>query len=93
MKAHKKMHVCAHHPDLEDLSALLPSDTAEKRAQEPGQASVYQGLAAPGCPNDVAIEAVDHEDESAPEGRPTGIILAPHRAQLSRVNSRPKEVL
>ena len=84
MEPHEKMHVCAHHPDLEDLSAFLPSDTAEERAQEPGQASVYQRLAAPGCPNDVAIEAVDHEDESAPEGRPTGIILAPHRAQWAR---------
>jgi len=60
VKPHNKMHVCAHHPDLEDLRAFLPSDTAEELAQEPGQASVYQGLAAPGCPNDVAIEAVDH---------------------------------
>src|SRR5256885_15407527 len=84
MEPHEKMHVCAHHPDLEDLSAFLPSDTAEERAQEPGQASVYQRLAAPGCPNDVAIEAGGHQGENAPRGPPNRILLAPHQGPKAR---------
>ena len=53
---------------LQDLTALLHSESAEERAQEPGEARIDQALAAPGSPNDVVIEAVDRDDEFAREG-------------------------
>jgi len=57
---HQQMQVRSHDPDLQDPSALLGRDAAEKSAEEPRQTGIDERCAKARGPDDVTIDAVDH---------------------------------
>src|SRR2546426_2700568 len=60
MKSHQYVHVGPNHPDFEDMRSLLTGDLPEEPGEEAGQADVDQGLPVASCPNDVAVDTVEH---------------------------------
>jgi len=58
-----------HHPQLEQMGALLPGNSTQELHEKPREPDVNERCPAAGSPDDVAVEAVKHTGELMRSGR------------------------
>jgi hypothetical protein len=61
--ATEEMDMGSHHPELEEMGALLPRDSTQEFHEKPREPRVNERGPVAGSPNDVAVEAVKHTGE------------------------------
>jgi hypothetical protein len=63
MHATEEMDMGSHHPQFEQMGALLPGDSTQELHEESREPCVDERGPVAGRPNDVAVEAVKHRGE------------------------------
>src|SRR2546423_10915861 len=60
MRSDDQVHVCLHHPNLENSCMFLRRHGTEEAAEKPGQPGIDERLAITRGPDDVTIDAIEH---------------------------------
>jgi len=62
MHASEDVHMGSHHPQLEQVGALLPGDSTQERHEKPGKPYVDERSPVASGPYDVTVETMKHTE-------------------------------